>query len=140
MTEHNFQGRGGAERDLEAAGIVLPALIGAGYGIFGFVKYGVDTDTFLRSYVPLIGGVTAAASAVLASHSKRLVVGLSALPTLLPWAFGVYLTLYLGVYGLYLAISQGWAVWGLVGSIAWIGIGFRMLNKVSSLVSVRVPT
>jgi hypothetical protein len=129
-------GQLGAAADLEAARIVVPAIWGIVYGVYAFTKYGADVSDGLRTYVALIGGIAAVIGAVISFALGRF-SGPFALAGLFPWLYGVYMTLFLGAYGIYLGFTGGIEILSIIGSAAWIVIGWDMLNKITAAVNNR---
>jgi hypothetical protein len=129
-------GQPGAAADLETARIVVPAIWGIVYGVYAFTKYGTDVSDGLRTYVAVVGGVAAVIGAFISFALGRF-SGLFALTGLLPWLYGVYITLFLGAYGIYLGFTGGIEIFSILGSVAWVIIGWDMSNKITAAVNNR---
>ena len=125
-----------AETDLEVTRIAIPAIIGVAYGIYAFTKYGFDLNEWLRTYLPVAGGITAAAGTMAAFGLGRF-RGLYALCGFAPWTFAIYMLGFLGMYGAYLAIADHVNWLSIAGSVVWMLLGWHMLTKVTAAVDRR---
>lgn len=126
----------GPETDLEVARIVTPAFAGIGYGLYAFTKYGAELAEGLRTYVAVVGGLAAVIGAIAAFGLGRF-SGLFALGGFAAWLYAIYMFGFLGLYGGYLGISDGFKGLSVAGSVVWIILGWHMLNKLTAAVDRR---
>ena len=99
------------------------------YGIYRILRSGVSLDHKLYTYVPTILGFVGSFCATfygvfVLSKESTWVIALSKFAGLIPYVAGVYMTFFLGFYGLY-TLSAGFAALTLLRSLFFIVIGYK---------------
>jgi hypothetical protein len=139
--QDELQGRKG---DMNAARVVTPIVLAMGYGIYNFIRLGIDPAQYLYTYVPLFGGM-AATFGFLTWYfrvSKPLKVSWSNLLILLgmiPYAYFVYAIAFIGLYMVYRGIV-GWSIWLVIGGVVWTSVlyhGIYMFWVMTEMVKER---
>jgi hypothetical protein len=139
--QDELQGRKG---DMNAARVLTPIVLAMGYGIYNFIRLGIDPAQYLYTYVPLFGGM-AATFGFLAWYfrvSKPLKVSWSNLLILLgmiPYVYFVYAIGFIGLYMIYRGIV-GWSIWLVIGGVIWTSVlyhGIYMFWVMTEMVKER---
>jgi hypothetical protein len=140
VDQDELQGRKG---DMNAARVVTPIFLAMIYGLYNFIRLGIDPAEYLYTYVPLFGGMAATFGFLIWYFrvSKPPKVSWSNLLILLgmiPYVY-LYAIAFIGLYTVYRGIA-GWSIWLVIGGVVWTSIlyhGIYMFWVMTEIVKER---
>jgi hypothetical protein len=131
----------GAKGDRLAGTVLAPILTAMIYGLYEFVAWGVSSNYYLYTYVPVLGGLGATAG-LLTYYFRALCQrniswkNLLFLLGFLPFFFLIYIIGFLGFYTIYKGVMVSFSIWSILAGCFWVAIGYNGVNQFSLMTEI----